>query len=101
MSGNDDAMMVTEIESDLGLGPYLRWIWLTRWQVLASIPQGRLGPFMHFHGKKRSSPRCVWGEVAGTLGRGDKTTMKEVPESQGQQVVVQTLQYYVPLFCMI
>ena len=73
---------------------------------MASIPQGRLAVGTihgsHFHGKKRSSSlRCVWGEVAGTLGRGDKTTMKEVPESQGQQVVVQTLQYYVPLFCMI
>ena len=45
MSGNDDAMMVTGIESDRGLGPYLHWIWLTRWQV-ASIPQGILGSFM-------------------------------------------------------
>ena len=63
MSGNDDAMMVTEIESDLGLGPYLRWIWLTRLQVLASIPQGMLGPFMARTSMERNvAVRAVFGE---------------------------------------
>ena len=56
-------MMVTEIESDW-LGPYLRWIWFTRWQVLASIPQGRLGPFMARTSMERNvaAVRAVFGE---------------------------------------
>ena len=47
--------------------------------VSGKYPPGDIGVIhgSHFHGNKRSSSlRCVMVEVAGTLGRGDKTTME-------------------------